>query len=249
MLHVTTINLTPDLHTAQPDLGACDFGEVGEDDLIVLLDRFRSVDPVQNLDAEPYIVITAPSGKFHVRTNAQKLFLYDARDTGKAGIEMDSAALARELGRHSARTEAPAAEITAPTPRKPRNGIAAAILCAGVMLNGYTLYSFFYIDDVNQKPPIVLVTDERELAGLRNSAAGHYATGKIPGDRAIEIDENDRVRFFRITASGPRQDSSDTYRVGRHDKVVCLTTSDSGVIDVINIDTISYYGDIYRRAR
>jgi hypothetical protein len=243
------MNLTPDLHTAQPDLGACDFGEVGEADLIALLDKFRAIDPVQNLDAEPYVVITAASGKFHVRTTARKLFLYDARDSGKAGLEMESAAIAHDLAFRPARAESPAPEPLAPRPRKPRNGVAAAILCAGVMLNGYTLYSFFYIDDVNQKPPIVLVTDDRELAGLRNSAAGHYATGNRPGDRAIEIGEDGQVRFFRLIASGQRLDSSDTYRVGRHDKAVCLTMPDSGMIDIINIETISYYGDVYRRAR
>jgi hypothetical protein len=248
MLHAVAMNLTPDLHTAQPDLGACDFGEIGEADLIALLEKFRTIDPVQNLDAEPYIAITAASGKFHVRTNGQKLFLYDARDSAKAGMEMEAAAIARDLARAPAKPDQPKVDAT-PRPRRPRNGIAAAILCAGVLLNGYTLYSFFYIEDVNQKPPIVLVTDGRELAGLRLSAAGRYATGKIPGDRIIEIEADDRVRFLRVTPSGERLDSTDTFRIGRHDKVVCLTTPDSGVIDVINIETISYYGDVYRRVR
>ncbi len=162
MLHVVAMNLTPDLRTAQPDLGACDFGEVTEDDLVALLEKLRAIDPVQNHDAEPSLGIACTAGKFHVRTSGGKLFLYDALHPERGGSELAAAALARELAQLPPKPETPAPEIVSP-PRRPRHGIAAAILCAGIMLNGYTLYSFFYIDDVNQKPPIVLVTDATEL--------------------------------------------------------------------------------------
>lgn len=248
--NITTVNLTADLRTARADLGACDFGERDDAQLFAMLEIFRQINPVENHDAEPQIIIDAPAGKFLVRTGQGKLFLYNARDTTEPYVELDSSAIVRELTRgHAAgETSAAAAEVAAAT-RTPHKGIAISILVAGLLLNGYTLYSVFYIDDVNAKPPITLVTDEKQLTALQNSAAGRYATGNDPGDRIIDIAADGHVRFFKRTDNGKRPDGDDTYRIGRHDSQLCLTTRDSGVIDVQNIDTIVYYRDTYRRLR
>jgi len=248
MFNVTTHNLSPDLRTAQADVGACDFGELDDAQLISLLEIFREIDPIQNHDAEPHVAIQTSAGKFLVRTGQGKLFLYDARDSTLPYVELDAAAIARELGSRRAVPDASAPEPDA-APPAPHHGIAITILIAGLLLNGYTLYSVFYIDDVNEKPAIALVTDPKELVALQHSVVGRYATGAEPGDRAIDIAADGRVHFFKILASGERPDSNDTYRIGRHDSQLCLATRDSGVIDVTNIETIVYYRDTYRRVR
>ena len=67
-------------------------------------------------------------------------------------------------------------------------------------------------------------------------------------DSVIEITAGGQVRFYEIGAKGPINDTKDTYRIGRHDGVLCLSTVDSGVVDVVG-DTIVYYKDIYQRRR
>lgn len=251
MFQVTTLNLTPDLRTAAPNLGSCDFGELTADQFLAMMENLRLIDPVQNHEADPQIVVEAPAGKFRIRTGQGKLFLYDARDTTAASVELEPEAIVRELEQAAPvpSPEPAAAPSSAPVQSAPHHGIAITILIAGLLLNGYTLYSVFYIDDVNKKPPIELVTDPKELAGLEQSVAGHYATGNAPGDRTISIGRDGRVRFFRVLGTGERMESDDTFRIGRHDGKVCLTMPDSGVIDVNNIDSIVYYRDIYRRTK
>ncbi len=248
--NLTTINLTADLRTARADLGACDFGERDDAQLFAMLEIFRQIDPVQNHAAEPQIVIEAPTGKFLVRTGQGKLYLYNARDTTEPYVELNSSAILREISLpHADSDEAAAAEDAAAAKRTPHRGIAISILIAGLLLNGYTLYSVFYIDDVNEKPAVKLVTDDKELTTLQAAVAGHYATGSEPGDRAIDIGADGRVRFLKRIATGERADGDDTYRVGRHDSQLCLSTRDSGVIDVQNAETVVYYRDTYRRVK
>jgi hypothetical protein len=64
----------------------------------------------------------------------------------------------------------------------------------------------------------------------------------------IEVDGSDQVRFYEIGAKGPINDTRDTYRIGRHDGLLCLTTAESGVVDLVG-DTLVYYRDVYQRRR
>lgn len=249
MIAVTTVNLTPDLRTAQPDLGACDFGQVDDGQLIVLLQRFREIDAVQNHDAEPHVLVAGPAGKFIVRTNNRKLFLYSAHDTSQPGVELDAAAIA-DAAKSLPLAPAPSlssSDDSAPLRRRTRNGAAVSILAAGLLLNGYTVYSFFYIDDINRPPPVQLLTNESEIASRRHAAAGRYFTGRAEGDRIIEIDAAGNVRFLRLTAAGEQLETSDSFRIGHLDSKLCLATTDNGVIELQNIDTLVYYRDTYRR--
>ena len=246
--NLTTVNLTADLRTARADLGACDFGERDDAQVFAMLEIFRQIDPVQNHAAEPQIVIESPNGKFLVRTGQGKLYLYNARDTTEPYVELNSSEILREILRPPPSSEEAAGAASAAAARRtPHKGIAISILAAGLLLNGYTLYSVFYIDDINEKPAIKLVTDNKEASSLQSAVAGRYATGSDPGDRAIDVGADGRVRFLKRVAGGEKPDGDDTYRVGRHDSQLCLTTRDSGVIDIQNSDTIVYYRDTYRR--
>jgi hypothetical protein len=64
----------------------------------------------------------------------------------------------------------------------------------------------------------------------------------------IEVDAAGRLRFYEIGAKGPINDSKDSYRIGRHDGLLCLTTVESGVVDLVG-DTLVYYKDVYQRRR
>jgi hypothetical protein len=248
MLDVTTVNLSPDASVAIPDLGSQNLGSRNAPELEKLLNNFRSLDPIQNHDADPKIVIQTSSAKWIVRTGSGKLFLYNVRNSGDASAELDAAGIVKALLGVPNAGEDPAT-IWPTATKTPHRAMAICILASGVLLNAYTIRSVFQGEKIRQTPPITLVTDARELTALQQSASGRYATGDAPGDRAIEVVPAGRVRFFKLTPSGDRIESEDAYHVGRVGSKVFLTTADSGLIEITNIESIIYYRDVYRRTK
>lgn len=252
MFKVTSVNLSSDTTAAAPDYGESDLGELSAAQLTALLERFAALDPVQNAAAEPGLRITAPAGHFLVRTGLGRLHLYNARDNTEPYADLTAEQIVALLDRPGEPDiasipggDAAASNINIP----PNRGIALAILLAGLALNGYTLYSAFYTDSVHEKVAVTLLTDPAELAAQKQAVAGTYSTGDKNGDRQIEISADGRVTFSEIGNARSISNGADTFRIGRREKRICLTTADSGVIDVINIDTVIYYRDTYRRTR
>jgi len=250
MLKVTTVNLSPDTRSASVMPDPTELGELSAEEFVALLARFRAIDPVQNLEADPHLIVTARAGKFIVRTGQGRLLLYDARAITTPFAELTAEEILAHVDRLAA-APAPADEPTAASAKAgitPNRGIAAAILIAGLALNGYTLYSVFYTASVNEKPAVTVLTDPAEITAHQHDALGTYATGNQPGDRVIEV-RPESVKFSELGAHGGLADNSDTYRLGRHEKNLCLATVESGVIDISNIDTLVYYRDTYRRTK
>lgn len=251
MFQVVTINLSTDTTSADTAHGPIDVGELTPEEFAALLDRFRRLDPVQNQEADPHLLVTARAGKFRIRTGRGKLFLENAGGMTQPYSELTAEEIIRYLDRSSS-TAAPFAEdkiTSAKSSAAPNRGIAAAILVAGLALNGYTLYSVFYTESVNEKPAITLVTDRAELVAHQNDVIGTFATGDQPGDRTITVDESGKIKFAEIGARTGYNDNTDTFRLGRIGKNYCLNTVDSGVVEVVNLDTLLYYRDTYKRTK
>jgi hypothetical protein len=262
MFRVSTVNLSPDAGRSDPQAGTIELGDLSAAELVELLERFRHINPVENTDAEPHVVAFGRSGKFLVRTGRGKLYLYNARDTVEPYAELTAAEIVTQLERTAVTAPpfatmsaadsvatATAPQAVAPHRSAPHRGIAAAILVTGLALNGYTLYSVFYTESVNEQPAVTLVTDPAELASRQRELPGAYRTGEQPGDRIITIEPDGRVRFTEIGSKNSLVNNADTYRIGRRAGKYCLTTADSGLIDIVDIDTLTYYRDTYRRVR
>lgn len=248
MFNVTLLNLSADARVASPRFGSSALGEIGETAFIALLESFSLLPTLQVHESEPQITVETHVGKYIVRTGQGKLFLYDARDNAEPYAELSATELAQQISGAPSAEPAAAPEAAAPS-RTPHRGIAIGMLAAGLCLNGYTLYSVFYIDDVNQKPAVKVITDITELAARQAAVVGRYTTGNEAGDRYIIVGADGRVRFGEISASRARPESGDTYRIGRYEEQLCLTTPDSGVIDITGLNTLVYYRDIYRRTK
>lgn len=254
MYQVSTFNLSRDARQAAPAFGAVDLGAIAAPDLLALLERFRGLDAAQNQLAEPHLVITGHSGKFHVRTGQGKLFLYNARDTVEPYAELTPPEILVQLERATVTVapfllsgESPVSSASLRVRPAPRRALAASLLVASLALNGYTLYSAFYTERVEERPAVVLVTDQAEAAARRREIAGTYATGTRPGDRVIVVRADGRVEFSEVGITGRINANTDTYQLGRHGAKFRLSTHDSGVVDVLNLETLVYYRDTYRR--
>lgn len=248
MLKVTLKDLSSDaraIHAGTHELGECDPAT-----LLALLDNLRDfAGPLAAAgEAEPEIIITNATGKFLVRSGARKLFLYNARDSSEPYAELSAADIVAQLTTPT--PSAPPPDVSIVTAAKSANRTAAfVILFIGILLNGYTLYSVFYTERVNQRPPVTLLTDEAEIQGYARRLAGTYQTGDAPGDRAIIIADDGTVRFIEFGTRNRRAESMDTYEIGRHEGKICFSTAANGVVDVGNIDVLVYYRDSYRRVK
>ena len=258
MFAVTTVHLSSDTAAAGVDFGQTELGELSAAELLALLARFRQLDALQNADIDPHLLITARAGRFLIRTGQGKLFLYNARDTTEPYAELTPEEILAHLD-HTPAAAAAESDVSSVPPPAPHRGIAFGIFIAGLALNGYTLYSAFYSESVNEKNAITLLTEADELTAHQRSVIGTYATGGQPGDRVITVGADGRVIFAEVSAATSLNNGTDTYRLGRHEKKgrapstssdkgkLCLTTTDSGVIDILNIDTLVYYRDTYKR--
>jgi len=247
MYQVNTSRLGPDARRVSSGSENVDRGELSASELTVLLDAFVEIDPVDNEEHDPHVVVSGRGAKLIIRTSRGRLQVYDVRDHAAPGIEMTVPRIIERLDR-VAETTAPFALEAAqqPAPTAPHRGIAFAMLLVGLVLNGYILYSVFYVDSVNKKPEVKLITDADELKTRQAAVVGIYATGAKTGDRVIEVQANGQVHFYEIGLKGPINDSKDTYSLGRHDGVICLSTAESGVVDLAG-DTLVYYKDVYQR--
>lgn len=257
MFQVTTVNLSSDTLSASPNLGSADLGDLSVEEMTALLERFSQLDPQQNEDAEPHLLVTARAGRFVIRTDQGKLFLRNARDVSEPFAsqlpipeliayidrELTSPPFAVTSGSGNPLSAAANAKAT------PHTGIAVAILAAGLSLNGYTLFSVFYRQSVNEKTAVTLLTDQAELNAQKQSVVGTYATGNQAGDRIIVVGNDGKVSFSEIGGAGSLNEGSDSYQIGRHDRRLCLSTVGSGIVDILNIDTLIYFRDTYRRTK
>ena len=250
MFTVTTVNLTSDTTGAAPSLGTAELGTLSPEEFTALLGRFQQLDARQNHDADPHLLVTAAAGRFLIRTGQGKLFLYNARDTTEPYSELSASEIAAQLDRQRTTPLPTATDSAAAEPKPaPHYAIAFAILIAGLGLNGYTLYSVFYTESVNVTPAVVLLTDPAELAARGREAVGSYATGGLPGDRVITVTADGKIRFFELGVKDGITHNTDTFKLGRHDRKFCLLTADSGVVNIVNPDTLLYYRDTYRRTK
>jgi hypothetical protein len=246
MYRVSTYCLGPGAQMVDPSYETTDLGELSAEEFTELLDTFCEVDPVQNEEHDPHVIAWGRTAKLIIRTSSNRLQVYDGRDPNAPGEELTVAEIMDRLAEKPSAASGGGKEQPAPT--APHRGIAFAMLVVGLALNGYILFSVFYVESVNKKVDVKLISDADEVKTREESLAGVYATGNRTGDRVIEVESSGDIRFYEIGAKGAINENKDAYRMGRHDGVLCLLTKESGVVDLSG-DTLIYYRDVYTRRR
>ena len=257
MYKVVTFNLGPDGRRGSTSAASkeMDRGQLTASELTELLEAFKEIDVVENADLDPHIVVISPEVRLILRTSRKRILVYDGHGQSAPAAEMTIPEIFRRLDRtpESEPEGKPRLSPTSSTsppivPSAPHRLIAIVMLLVGLALNGYILYSVFYVESVNKKVDVVLITDADEVKARSAALAGVYATGPHTGDRVIEIEAAGGIRFYEIGAAGPINENRDTYRLGRHDGTLCLSTPESGIVDLAG-DTLVYYRDVYQRRR
>jgi hypothetical protein len=251
MFTVTSVHLSADTSSADSPLGPSELGLLTPDELRSLLDRLRRIESPQPNVTDPHLVVTSAAGRFIIRSSQGKLFLHNARDTTEPSGLLSPEEIVAQLD--SQITQAPFAVPSTPPASNSKGAshyaIVLSLVFAGLALNSYTLYSVFNIESVAQPPAVIVLTDLNERTTRGRDAIGSYATGSRSGDRVITIISDGKIRFSERGSPDAISINTDTFRLGRHDKRLCLLTAESGVVDFVNPDTLLYYGDTYRRSK
>lgn len=266
MFRVTLVNLSPDLTSASLGLGRSSLGELPRERVIALLDAFRSLDPVENFDAEPEIVLETRSAKFLVRMVRHRLYLYNPRRIDEPALELSaeqitaevdgSAAARRTLAPfHSRIVPASAADrpaVPLPPPRPPENLLTSrqrlAFAAALVVLCGYVAYPSFLSKPPDPAAAFTPLADSERARALKEQFAGVFVTGNDPGDRGIALSADGTIRLFELNDDSEPSLVQSTFRVGQIAGAVALRGREiGGPILPQGRTALAYAGEIYRR--
>src|SRR5471030_821877 len=97
MYRVTTSRLGPDARRISLASEDTDRGDLSSADLTVLLDAFAEVDPADNEEHDPHVVVAGRGAKLIIRTSRGRLQVYDVRDHAAPAIEMSVAKIIERL--------------------------------------------------------------------------------------------------------------------------------------------------------
>ena len=255
-MKVSTVNLSPNLDSVGPAHGTIERGEMTAGELAILLTEFRLVDPSLNLEHDPRVLVRTNTAWYAIRTERDRLHLYDARDTSQPGVEMDLADLVNAL-QHNLPASTPATTETGaldshPSRRSPARILAFGLLLGGLGLNLWGVHQF--IERQRDLAPVAYapITDPGRTDLYLSKLAGTYATGPGPGNRVITLSADGQISFDVLIqqggdtriARGPLQPCGFGLRPNR---TVCLTTANSGQVSIGADGSLLYYGDRYRR--
>ncbi len=265
MIRTTLVRLDAHAAHASPDFGTKVLGELSPDQVLILLREFSRIDPVDNIDADPEIVLETPQGTRVVHTIQGGLQVSDPAIPGgrenllgaeeivdrlRAGDQPDPRANLPEPSAHreDALVYVPPA-TTAFTLLRPFPRAALAVLALG--LAGYLAYPALQAAAFAPHDSIVAIGNAGEIAALRDELAGVYLTGTQPGNHGIALNADGTMKIFQINSQNRAPSFiADTYRFGRIAGVVCaIGRQINEPIRTDGRNRLSFGGEIYARIR
>lgn len=246
--------LAPDATDAGTQYADTTLDGVSEAQLRTLLDDFADLaGRLAPLDTfRPHIRINFPAGLAMITPLDGKLY-YGSWDTKGRGIEASvDDIMAMVMGTAEVPKPAPG-EIrsSAPPMRKAATGrrkylTIAALGIAIVAMNCATAWMLLK-PARTILPPHVFLSDAQSDA-LMKQVAGEYQTGPLEGDRHLEISA---LGLFRFAVYGPHRTLTRVHlqsgRAARITGGTVILTNEYGVLRIIDPNTITIYGDTYRR--
>lgn len=243
---VSTFGLSPDMKRVHPAFGRVNRGEVSRHTLFEALEVYRRVGS-QSDEPGSHVAIQSDKGRFIVRVSGGQLTLGLADMPAAKAVPLAAEEIVTRVEQAPTATGIAEPPPPPPPPEPPwRIGTAVVLVLAGVGLTVFALKPVI-VPEAERSDDITLVADAIALKAQRQALPGLFVTGEQNGDRRLTISPNGYVEFAEL---GPRQaiaSGTDTFQVGQRGRKVCLVTSRNGVIEVLDRNTLVFYGDTYRR--
>jgi len=248
--------------------GAAMLGKLSSLELLQVLMIFQEMNPVQNFTAEPQIQIQVKGGKFFVRTDLNRLLLYNSRKLHEPALVMepqqiiteidDSAAQERDALLRKLNKAGGVATLSATSgseaekPVLPGSWLNPVPWLSGLAIclawGCVSLARMEWGHASLPEPACTLISDRDQVLYRRDALAGLYVTGNTPGHHAIVVLANGNIRFMQVNASGPSSEIRDDYEILSGDEGLYLRTSQTGgLIHVESKMILRYCGEAYRR--
>lgn len=126
--------------------------------------------------------------------------------------------------------------------------LATACLAVSAALAIHTVRQARAIHDLRTPPAVPALADATEAAARTRELAGTYATGTLPGDRVLTVRSEGVVEFTGVgRAGGAAAPFTAPFTLGRQGKTLYLVLREGEPIEVVNLGTLVYGRDTYRR--
>lgn len=262
MFRTTLTNLDVEAGHASADYGKECLGELASHEVVVLLDRFCTLDPAENARAEPEILFESRRSKYVVRTGMGQLHVYDPRRPLEPALVLTALQLLAELDGTAAasrtRPPFPMAEDQPSEPTllfvqpKPVSALQAwhriALSAATILLTGYLVYAPRSVASPGPAESFEPIATGQEAETIRGTIAGVYMTGSQAGHHGIALATDGTMKLFQLNAQGIPSLIRDNFRVGRIEgKLGVLGHQPGGTIRLTEAKTLTFCGETYHR--
>jgi len=248
--------------------GAVPLGKLSSLEVLQVLMIFQEMSPVQSFTGEPQIQILVKGEKYLVRTDLNRLMLYNSRKLHEPALVMEAQQIITEID-ESALKERDAllrrlnkaggvATLTATSGEEEDmpalqgvwttsipwlGALAVALILACVHFVRLELAPSAQVEV--KCSPIVSV---EEILYRREALAGLYLSGNNPGQHVIILLSSGGLRLMQVNGTGGPSELKDTYQILSGDEGMFLQTTQPGpLIQVVSKETLSYGGETYRR--
>lgn len=264
MYQVTLIHLSPDARSADVAFEVEPTRLCSAEEIAELLEAFRKIDPLQNADADPEIVLQHRGARYVVRTSQGRLLFSDSRNITLPTLTLGPAEILAELdgSAAAARTRSPfptamspeiAARSAATVTKTPaalpptRRARLVALSAVITLLLGGIAALIFLRGAESQLDLAPLAAAERTATAQR--VEGVYVTGGEAGDRGIVVGADGALRIFELNAGSAPNFVHGTWKAGRINGALSLLVPElRTVVTIVDRETIVYCGERYRRA-
>lgn len=214
--------------------------------LVSILERFASIDPVQNVDAEPQLAVRGSAGRFLLRTQRRKLLLCSMDEGTRVWVEVTPAEVVEIAGGHRSAPHGDGPETEIALPKTRRRWPAVALLLIGVSLNTWVLWRVLVATPAPDFVPEPLADSSTEFA---RQIRGDYIAPAGPdlAFQRISIEEPNVITFYRYADGLNRLRNTDLYLIGRYNGKPRLITGQNGFVDAPEQSALEHSGTRYER--
>lgn len=241
-------NLSPDATQAGVIFAAHTRTGVGLDEVAELLERFARIDPLENHEADPRLVLRGPEARLSVRMQAGRLLICDLHTSTRAWSEAaihEILALAQRRGK---RLTEPAEPALPPMPGRTRWPVFM-LLALGIGLNVYVIVRVL---SFRPEPDFVPLGDGQPTEEIVQRIDGSFVTNTPASDVAYQRLVFSRPNFVtlqRYSEGAPRLKVTDLYLVGTYNGKPRLVTGQNGFIDAPDWSNLEFLGESYQRTK